>query len=95
VLDLLRPRAKRLGDFVAQGALFFNDAIDYDAGAVDKHLRAPGMDASLDALAATFGALENIDSASTESALRALADARGVKAGVLIHAVRVAVTKKR
>ena len=94
VLDLLRPRARRLGDFAVQGALFFSDAIDYDAAAVDKHLRAPGMDAFLDALASAFGALETLDPASTESALRALADARGVKAGVLIHAVRVAVTGK-
>ena len=94
VLDLLRPRAKRLGDFAAQGALFFSDAIDYDSAAVDKHLRAPGMDAFLDALASTFGTLETLDPASSESALRALADARGVKAGVLIHAVRVAVTGK-
>jgi len=94
VLDLLRPRAKRLGDFAAQGALFFSDAIDYDPGAVDKHLRAPGMDAHLDAIASAFESLEAFDPASTESALRAVADARGVKAGVLIHAVRVAVTGK-
>ena len=94
VLDLLRPRAKRLGDFAAQGALFFSDAIAYDPGAVDKHLRAPGMDAHLDAIASAFESLEAFDPASTESALRAVADARGVKAGVLIHAVRVAVTGK-
>jgi glutamyl-tRNA synthetase len=32
------------------------------------------------------------DPASIESALRAVADERGIKAGVLIHATRVAVT---
>jgi glutamyl-tRNA synthetase len=94
VLDLLRPRAKRLGDFAAQGAIFFSDAIEYDAAAVDKHLRAPEMDAHLGAIASAFEALEAFDPASTESALRAVAEARGVKAGVLIHAVRVAVTGK-
>ena len=94
VLELLRPRAKRLGDFAAQGAVFFSDAIEYDTAAVDKHLRAPGMDAYLDALASAFAALETFDAASSEAALRAMADARGVKAGVLIHAVRVAVTGK-
>ncbi len=92
VLELLRPRAKRLGDFAAQGALFFSDAMEYDAAAVDKHLRAPGMDAHLAAIDASLGALETFDPVSTEAALRAIADARGVKAGVLIHAVRVAVT---
>jgi nondiscriminating glutamyl-tRNA synthetase len=94
VLDLLRPRAKRLDDFAAQGALFFSDAIEYDAAAVDKHLRAPGMDAYLEAIDASLAALGTFDPPSTEAALRAIADARGVKAGVLIHAVRVAVTGK-
>ena len=32
------------------------------------------------------------DAATLESALRALAEARGIKAGALIHATRVAVT---
>src|SRR5471032_625319 len=94
VLELLRPRAKRLDDFAVQGALFFSDTIDYDAAAVDKHLRAPGMRAHLTAIDASLAALETFDPASTEAALRALADARGVKAGMLIHAVRVAVTGK-
>jgi glutamyl-tRNA synthetase len=94
VLELLRPRVKRLGDFAAQGALFFSDAIEYDAAAVEKHLQSPGMDAHLAAIDAALAALDTIDPASTEASLRALADARGVKAGVLIHAVRVAVTGK-
>jgi glutamyl-tRNA synthetase len=94
VLELLRPRAKRLDDFATQGALFFGEAIDYDAAAVEKHLRVAGMDAHLAAIDAGLAALETFDAASTEAALRAIADARGVKAGVLIHAVRVAVTGK-
>ncbi|MGH7634572.1 MAG: glutamate--tRNA ligase, partial [Gemmatimonadaceae bacterium] len=94
VLELLRPRARRLGDFAAQGAIFFSDAIEYDAAAVDTHLRAPGIDVHLAALAAAFAALDTFDPASTESTLRSLAAARGIKAGVLIHAVRVAVTGK-
>jgi glutamyl-tRNA synthetase len=94
VLELLRPRAKRLGDFAAQGALFFSDAIEYDSAAVDKHLRAEGMDAHLAAIDAALAALDTFDPASTEAALRAIAEARDVKAGVLIHSVRVAVTGK-
>ena len=94
VLELLRPRAKRLDEFAVLGAFFFNDAIEYDSAAVDKHLRAPGVDAHLDAIAQALASLETFDPASTEAALRALAEARGVKAGVLIHAVRVAVTGK-
>jgi glutamyl-tRNA synthetase len=94
VLELLRPRAKRLGDFALLGRFFFTDAIDYDAAAVDTHLRAPGMDEHLAAFDAAIATLDTFDAASTEAALRAVAAARGVKAASLIHAVRVAVTGK-
>jgi glutamyl-tRNA synthetase len=94
VLELLRPRAKRLGDFAEQGRFFFTDQIDYDTAAVEKHLRAPGMDEHLLAFDTALAALETFDVVSTEMALRAVAEARGVKAGALIHAVRVAVTGK-
>jgi glutamyl/glutaminyl-tRNA synthetase len=94
VLELLRPRAKRLDDFAAQGALFFSDTIEYDAAAVAKHLRAPGMSAQLEEIDASLAALDTFDPASAEAALRGLAERAGVKAGVLIHAVRVALTGK-
>ena len=94
VLELLKPRAKRLEDFTTVGRFFFTDAIEYESAAVDKHLRAPGMDEHLKAFDAALTALEAFDPASIEAALRATADARGVKAASLIHAVRVTVTGK-
>ncbi len=94
VLELLKPRAKRLDDFVAQGRFFLSDAIEFDPTAVDKHLRAEGMDGHLAALDVAFAQLDSFDVTSTESALRTLADARGLKAGTVIHAVRVAITGK-
>ena len=93
VLELLRPRAKRLDEFAAQGALFFSDALDYDPAAVDRHVR-PGGNDQLAAIEAMLDGLETFEPVATEAALRALAESRGVKAGVLIHAVRVAVTGK-
>ena len=94
VLELLKPRAKRLDDFVAQGRFFFADTIEYDAAAVEKHLRAPAMDGHLAALDLAFAPLETFAPASLETVLRGTAEARGVKAASLIHAVRVAVTGK-
>ena len=91
VLALLAPRLKRLPDFAAQAAYFFR-APQYDPAAVAKHLRADGIASHLSALADAFGNLPDFDAVSTEAALRQLADARGLKAGTLIHAVRVAVT---
>ena len=96
VLELLRPRARRLDDFVTQGRFFFvsSDALEYDEAAVAKHLRVDAVADHLDALDAAFAACATFDAATIEAALRATADARGVKAGSLIHAVRVAITGK-
>jgi glutamyl-tRNA synthetase len=52
------------------------------------------MAAHIAALDRAFAALAAFDAASIEAALRALAEARGVKAAAVIHAVRVAVTGK-
>jgi glutamyl-tRNA synthetase len=90
VLELLAPRAKRLGDFVEQGRFFFTDDLAYDEAAVAKHLT--GMGGHLAALDAACEALGAFDPSSIETALRATAEARGVKAASLIHACRVAVT---
>ncbi len=92
VLELLKPRARRLEDFATQGRLFFSDAVEYDPSAVEKHLRADGMRAHLMALDVALAKLPTFDPVSTEAALRAAAEARGVKPATLIHAVRVAVT---
>jgi glutamyl-tRNA synthetase len=92
VLALLVPRAKRLPDFAVQGAFFFKEDVEYDAGAVQKHLRVEGMAGHLRALVDEWTALPEFDAVSTEASLRKVAESRGLKAGALIHAVRVAVT---
>jgi glutamyl/glutaminyl-tRNA synthetase len=92
VLELLKPRAKRLDEFASLGQYFFSDDLEYDTAAIEKHLKAGGMAEHLKALDAAFATLPTFDPASLETTLRAVADARGAKAGTLIHAVRVAVT---
>jgi glutamyl-tRNA synthetase len=92
VVELLRPRVKRLGDFAAQGRFFFVDSVDYDQIAVAKYLS--GMAEHLIALDRACAELSIFDPPSIEAALRHVAEARGVKAASLIHATRVAVTGK-
>jgi glutamyl-tRNA synthetase len=94
VLDLLKPRAKKLHDFVEQGRVFFTDALAFDNAAVVKHLLAPGMDGHLEAADAALMALPVFDAASAETAVRDVAEGRGLKAGALIHAIRVSLTGK-
>ena len=92
MLDLLRPRAKRLTDFVDLARPFVSETVEYDAEAVDKHLSTPGLGAHVAALAATLRTLDPFDETQAEAAVRGTATERGLKAGVLIHATRVAVT---
>jgi glutamyl-tRNA synthetase len=94
VLELLKPRAKRLDDFRGHGRFFFVDRLEYDPAAVEKYIRTPGMPDHLLALDASFAALPMFDVVSSEGALREVAGTRGVKAASLIHACRVAVTGK-
>jgi glutamyl-tRNA synthetase len=91
LLELLRPRAKRLGDFVDQALPLLNDPAEYEPAA-EKHLSVPGLAEHLTALATALRGVEPFTENSVEAALRAVATERNVKAGVLIHATRVAMT---
>jgi glutamyl-tRNA synthetase len=92
VIDLLKPRARRLGDFLPQLRPFLDDRVELDSTAVEKHLSAPGVREHLEALGERFAGLGSFDRQSLEACLREVAETRGIKAGVLIHAARVAVT---
>jgi glutamyl-tRNA synthetase len=91
LVELLRPRAKRLTDFVEKGRPFLVEAVEYDADAVKKHLSTPDALAHLAAVREACGGAAEFTAVSLEPAIRALAEVRGVKAGVLIHPTRVAV----
>src|SRR6185503_2315600 len=92
-VDLIRPRFVTLLDFAEAGRAYFDERFDMDAEAVDKNLREePRLAEWLPELAERFAGLEPFDPAAAEAALRAYAEERGVKAGILINAVRTAVT---
>jgi glutamyl-tRNA synthetase len=91
LVELLRPRAKRLTDFVEKGRPFLVDDLEYDGDAVRKYLSAPEALAHLAAVRDTCAGAAEFTAAALEPAIRALAAARGVKAGVLIHPTRVAI----
>ena len=91
ILQLLRPRCKKLTDFPEQLRPFFEEPSSYDPEAVKKHLSAPGTRDHLQALRHAFTQVEWSE-APIEKALRDLADARTVKAGMLIHGTRIAMT---
>jgi glutamyl/glutaminyl-tRNA synthetase len=92
VIEILKPRAKKLRDIVEHGRYFFLDPADYDEAAVKKHLSAPGLAGQVKAWADALAAAEPFSAAAIEAALRACAESQGIKAAALIHATRVAVT---
>jgi glutamyl/glutaminyl-tRNA synthetase len=92
LLELLRPRAKRLTDFVEQARPFLVDTVEYEPEAVAKHLTATGLEDHVAALATALRTLSPFDESHVEAAVRGTASERGLKAGNLIHATRVAVT---
>lgn len=92
LLELLRPRAKRLTDFVEQARPFLVDTVEYDPDALQKHFVASGMAPHVLALTEALRGLTPFDEPHVETAVRGTAEQRSLKAGVLIHAVRVGIT---
>jgi glutamyl-tRNA synthetase len=92
LLALLRPRAKRLTDFVAQARPFLVDTVEYDAEAVEKYLSSSGLGGHVAALVTVLRSVNPFDESHVEAAVRGTASERGLKAGHLIHATRVAMT---
>jgi len=91
VIELLKPRARKLGDIVPALSPFVADTVVYEEAAVIKHLKGDGVAAHLAAWLQVIETLPALEPVATEAALRALAAQRGIKPGVLIHATRVAV----
>ncbi len=91
VIDLVKPRARRLADFVALIRPFVAEAIDREPAAVAKYL-SPDLAPHLAAWREELSQVAPFDAVSLEARLRDLAEARGVKPAALIHATRVAVT---
>ena len=89
-LTLLRPRAKRLGDIPEGLGPLIRD-VEFDAAAAGKHLPAD-VAPHLEALAEALDAEAAFDAATIERIVRGTAEARGLKAGAFMQAVRVSLT---
>ena len=92
LVELLRPRVKRLSEFAEQARPLVTEPVVYEPEAVSKHLGVPGLAEHVTTLIETLGSLLPFDEPHVEAAVRRSAAERGIKAGQLIHAVRVALT---
>jgi glutamyl-tRNA synthetase len=92
VLDLLKPRVKKLDQLVEDLKPFVVAQPDIDPAAAARHLTGNAKEA-LGVLASEFQeSPATWDAASIEPVLRSTAERVGLKAAALIHATRVAVT---
>ena len=91
-IDLLKSRMRTLKDFTTSGRAFFSDDFPIDPAAAAKYWKDPVLGELLPRLAEILDQVEPLDAPSAEAALRGLAEERGVKAGLLINASRVALT---
>ena len=93
VLALLVPRARRLGDFATAGRAVPRRPW---TTTIRRRRQAPGgarhWPRTWARSPTPIGALEPFDEATSEAALRAVAEQAGIKFGALVHATRIAVT---
>lgn len=90
-VELIRPRTRLLHDFSTWARAFFTDDFDYEPEARAKFWKDERLAGMLSKLADALAALPEWNHDACDAALRALATAEGVKAGLLINATRVAI----
>ncbi len=91
-VDLLRPRVRLLPDFASWSRAFFGDEFERDPAAKEKFWKEPAKIKDLLSMTAdALAALTDWSHDPCDHATRAVAEAAGVKAGLLINAIRVAI----
>ena len=92
VLDLFKPRVKKLDQFGVEARPLLSDQVEYDSAAVSKHLAKRELAAPFADLIAAWEAQDSFAAPALEEQLRRVAEQHQLKAAQLIHAARVAVT---
>ncbi len=90
-VDLLRPRVRLLPDFSTWSRAFFSDEFPIDPAAKEKFWKDQRVPELLKKLIGALAALPEWNHDACDHALRGVAEAAGVKAGLLINATRVAI----
>jgi len=90
-LDTCKGKIKTFGELPAYGGFYFRDDISYDPEAAKKSF-VPENKPRLEKLRDAFAKADPFNAATLEATLKATATELGVKAGVLVHPVRLACT---
>ncbi len=92
-LDTCKGKFKTFSELPAYAGFYFTDKMEYDAEAVKKDF-VPENKPRLEKLRDAFAHAPAFNAESLEAALKETAKTLGVKAGVLVHPCRLAVTGK-
>lgn len=90
-LETCKGKFKVFSELPAYSGFYFTDELSYPSEGVTKYFTFENKP-RLEALRDTLGKLPQFNPASVESALKATAVELGVKAGVLVHPTRLALT---
>jgi glutamyl-tRNA synthetase len=92
-LDTCKGKIKLFSELPGYAGFYFTDRMEYDAGATKRDF-VPENKLRLQKLRDAFAAAPAFNAVTLESTLKETAKALGVKAGVLVHPCRLAVTGK-
>jgi len=92
VIEASGDRIKVAGDILAYADFFLVEEPPFDEAAVKQRLAKPGVAELLSAYAARLETADGFAPDRLEALLKEVVEARGLKVGDLVHAVRVAVT---
>jgi len=91
-VNLHRSRSHTLKELAELVVPYFKDELEYDPESNAKFLEDKDLPGLTETLRERFAALPTFDKAALEAALRGLATERGIKAAVLIHPTRMAIS---
>ena len=93
-VDLMRTRATTLVELAQMLEPYYNEDFSYDAKGLEKSRKENGLKPLLEEFAADLEHLQDWQIATLENELRTFTEKKGIKAAVLIHPTRLAVSGK-
>jgi glutamyl-tRNA synthetase len=93
-VDLMRTRATTLVELVQMLEPYYSEDFPYDTKALEKARKESGLKLRLDEFTSDLESLPDWEIAALEAELRNFTEQKGIKAAVLIHPIRLAISGK-
>lgn len=94
LLDLVKTRAQTINEIIENIEFYFKDPHSYEINGVDKYFRNSNSAELLEQLLLSLKNVEDYSAENVEKVIRDLAESLEIKAGVLIHPLRLALTAR-